>query len=77
MITFTEPFLCVRHFHITIALALTTLWSRHSCYPLFEVRVDIYIYIYIYGLQTYFTLLIRLKLPIFSVLAYKVSCEST
>ena len=45
MIIFTEPLVCVRHFHISIALALTTLWSRHSCYPLFEVRVEIYIWI--------------------------------
>ena len=41
MKTFTEPLLCVRHFHISIALTLTTLWSRHSCYPHFEVRVEL------------------------------------
>lgn len=74
-ITFTEPSLCVRHFHISIALTLTTLWSRHSCYPHFEVRVEIYIWIWITDIF-YFTDQVEIA-NILSVLAYKVSCEST
>ena len=61
-ITFTEPSLCVRHFHISIALTLTTLWSRHSCYPHFEVRLEIYIWIWITDIF-YFT--DQVELPIF------------